>query len=123
MVDLTKILKTEFPELEVDIPSIPLNSRITEEELTNAIRYINRNKLFQDVMNLVPGGKVSPSDSETPLRDSVTYPIIFPDQKRGLSLKIDWIQGPNTYIGWILSSGQSQARMYGMHLKWKPTGD
>ena len=106
------ILGKEFPELGVD--STDIYGDIKQSELTEVIRYIRTMKLFQDAISLIP-------DSE-PLRNSVTYPVIFPDQVRELSFRVDWVQGPMVYVGRIQSQDHSgeeitQARMYGMRLK------
>ena|SRR3989338_11705402 len=116
MESIEAILKREFPELEVDVPSIPGTSNIKPEELTNALQYIRNNRLVQDSDSLLTETK--------PLRSSVAYPIIFPQQYRELSFKVNWIQGPMVYIGYIqtpnhLGEDIPQARFYGMRIKNK----
>lgn len=107
------ILKNEFPELRVDVPSIHGISDIKQDELEKSIRYIRDERLIQDAEKLLTESK--------PLRSSVTYQIIFPQQKRPLNFKVDWIQGPMVCIGYIqtfdhLGNNLDQVRMYGMHL-------
>ena len=114
MTLLESIIKDKFPELEVDVPSIPGTSDITQVELAEAIQYIRDNKLVQDSANLLA--------STRPLRSSVSYLVIFPNQRRELEFRVDWIQGPNVYVGYVQSKNSvgdnvSQARMYGMRLK------
>ncbi len=113
MVALEYLLNEIFPELEVDHSSIPETSDITPTELTAAIQYIRDNKLVQDSLDLLSG--------TTPLRSSVSYQIIFPNQTRDLKFRVDWRQGPNVFVGYIQSKNHvgddvSQARMYGMRL-------
>ncbi len=114
MDTIETILKREFPELKVDIPSFPGTSNIEQDELTKALQYIREKKLFQDSEKLLKG--------YNPMRSSVTYPIIFPEQKRELSFRVEWIQGPMIYLGRIESKnhvGDSvlQVRMYGMNIR------
>ena len=114
MEPIEAILNREFPELDVDVPSIPGMSDIEPDELNRALQYIRANQLVQDSESLLAATK--------PLRSSVKYPIIFPNQPRELSFRVDWIQGPMVYVGYIQTpnhlGGQiSQARLYGMRIK------
>jgi len=114
MEPIETILNRGFPELEVDVPSIPGTSDIKPEELTNALQYIRKNRLVQDSESLLAGTK--------PLRSSVIYPIIFPEQSRKLSFRVNWIQGPMVYVGHIQTPNNSgedilQARFYGMRIR------
>jgi len=114
MEALETVLKNEFPELSVDVPSIQETSDIKPEELTKALQYIRKNNLVQDSADLLT--------STEPMRSSVSYPIIFPNQERDLNFRVDWIQGPMVYCGYIQSPnnvGENvvQARLYGMRLK------
>ena len=93
MVFLELILKEKFPELEVGYPFVPGTSNITQVELVEAIQYIRDNKLVQDSANLL--------SSTQPLRSSVSYPIVFPNQRRELEFTVDWIQGPNVFVGYV----------------------
>ena len=114
MEPIEAILKREFPELDVDVPSIPGTSDIKPDELSNALQYIRKNRLVQDPESLLDGTE--------PLKSSVKYPIIFPNQKRKLSFRVDWIQGPMVFVGYILASNYvgediPQARFYGMSIR------
>jgi len=114
MEPIEAILKREFPELVVDVPSILSMSDIQLDELTSAIRYIRKNRLVQDSVFLLNGTR--------PLKSSVKYPIIFPNQSRELSFLVDWMQGPMVYVGHIQTSNHlgediPQTRFYGMRIK------
>jgi hypothetical protein len=114
MEALETVLGNEFPELAVNVPSIPGTSDIKQEELAKALQYIRKNNLVQDSTNLLA--------STEPMRSSVSYPIIFPNQERDLNFRVDWIQGPMVYCGYIQSPNKVgenvvQARLYGMRLK------
>ena len=114
MEPIETILKREFPELDVDVPSIPGTSDIQPDELNNALQYIRKNQLVQDSASLLDGTK--------PLRSSVKYPIIFPNQSRKLSFRVDWIQCPMVYVGYIQTPNHvgediPQARFYGMRTR------
>lgn len=113
-IKIEDVLSREFPELSVDVPSLPGNGDIQEEELRNALEAIKKQGLVQDAIKLLSQGKM--------LRSSIAYQIIFPDQKRELDFRVDWIQGPMVYVGYILSknhlgNGVTQARLYGMNLR------
>lgn len=111
---IESILKKEFPELRVEISSMPATSDIQQEELSKAITYVRENELVQDSQRLLSEPQL--------MRESVTYPIIFPDQERKLFFEVKWVQGPMKYIGFIQTrtpSGQDEllARLYGMYLR------
>ncbi|MBS3172701.1 hypothetical protein J4438_03960 [Candidatus Woesearchaeota archaeon] len=113
MDTIENILKREFPELKVEIPSIPGTSDIKSDELSKAILYIRENKLVQDSINLLTCLK--------PMRSSVIYPINFPNQERGLMFRVDWVQESMIYVGYVQSrnfqDNRIQARFYSMTLK------
>ena len=114
MEPIETILKREFPELDVDVPSIPGTSDIKPDELNSTLQYIRKNQLVQDSTSLLDGTK--------PLRSSVKYTIIFPNQSRELSFRVDWIQGPMVYVGYIQTPNHvgediPQARFYGMRIR------
>ncbi len=114
MEPIEEILKREFPELDVDIPTIPHTGDIKPDELNQALKYIRENKLVQDAISLLDGTKI--------LRNSVNYPIIFPNQSRGLNFRVEWIPGVNVRVGEIqtsynLETDIVQTRFYGMRIK------
>lgn len=113
MDPIETILSREYPGLKVEIPSIPENSDITQEELTNTLRYIKQYKILQDATSIL--------SQITPPKDSVIYPVHFPNRFRDLSFRVDWRQGPMVFVGYIQSSDKlgrevNQARFYGMRL-------
>jgi hypothetical protein len=108
------ILKREFPELEVDVPSLPGTGDIQQDELSKALQYIRKNRLIQDSQTVL--------SSSEPMRDSVIYPVIFPEQSRKLNFKVHWIQGPMLFVGYIQTQNHvgddiPQARLYGMRIR------
>ncbi len=114
MDTIETILNREFPELEVDVSSIPETSDIKQEELTKALQSIRENKLVQKSEELLSGTEL--------IISSVTYPIIFPEQKRELSFRMDWIQGSMAYVGYVQTKNHvgdnvPQIRMYGMRIR------
>jgi len=93
---------------------VPKLSDIEVPEFLKAIEYIKENKLIQDSENLLSNKK--------PMIDSVSYPLILPNQKRELFFKVGWAENPDKYIGCLQSSNDSgdkitQARMYCIQLK------
>ena len=114
MFTIREILQSEFPELEVDIPMIFREAEISQTELTEAIKYIKQRELVQDAEKLL--------SVTGPMRNAVEYPIIFPEQKRDMSFRVSWIQGPMIYIGYIqardhLGHDVTGARLYGMRVR------
>ncbi len=109
-------LAREFPELMVEIPSIYRDSNVTEEEISSVFKYIKEHNLIQDSRKLL-------SSEDHVLRNSVIYPIIFPNQERKLSFKVNFVLGPNVFIGCIqtqdsiIGNDIPQVRLYGMRLR------
>jgi len=109
MVTIETILKEEFPELQVEVASIPMSSDIRYDEILSALKYIRENKLVQDSEKVLSGNNHIN-------RSSVTYPIIFPCQEVDLDFQVDWLQGPMFYVGYIKIDENIQVRMYGMKI-------
>ncbi|MBU0665769.1 MAG: hypothetical protein ABIC91_05460 [Nanoarchaeota archaeon] len=111
---LERVLKKDFPELSVDVPSIPETSDIKPDELSKVLQYIKKNKLVQDSTSLLA--------STEPMRSSVSYPIIFPNQERDINFRVDWIHASMVYVGYIQSlnhvgDNNVQVKLYGMRLE------
>ena len=109
--DLIKILSEGFPELKVEIPTLYSGTDITEAELRNSVIGIKDTgyvehaiRTFNDFTNL--------------LIESITYSLVFPERKKNLKFKVDWLLGPNVLVGWIFSEEPGkktyQARLYGI---------
>jgi len=111
MDTIETILKKEFPELQVETH---ISGDITQHELEMSIRYIRDNKLIQDAQQLLNQTK--------PIRESVTYPLFFFGQDRAFNFKVDWVQGPMIFIGYLRTTTAnckdvSQARLYAMRIR------
>ncbi len=111
MLNLERIVKENFPELLVNIPSLPGTSDATQSELAEAIKYIRDLKLVQDAISIL--------GSTPPVRSSITYPIFFPQRPRELEFRVEWVQGPDVFVGYIQSINSAgeripQARLYSL---------
>lgn len=111
--DLEKILNEEFPELEVEIPTL-FATEITTNELRESMKMIKNQSYVENAIRTL--------NDDPKHEKSITYSIVFPDQERNLYFKVEWVQGPNVFIGWIISKeslGKEKyhARLYDMRDK------
>jgi hypothetical protein len=106
-------LKRVFPELRmVDFTLLKRNG-IELEDFSKAMNYIRKNKLIQDSQELLL--------SKKPKRDSISYLLLYPNQKEELFFKIAWGENRDHYIGHLQSLDNlgkkiDEIRMYGIKL-------
>jgi hypothetical protein len=108
--DLEKILNEESPELKVEIPALYATD-MTTDELRKSIKTIRDRGYVENAIRIL--------NDDPKLVKSITYAIVFPNQRRNLDFKVDWVSGPDVFIGWIISNEPSgkekdHARLYGM---------
>lgn len=111
MEELSQFLINEFPELSYESLMVPHGNYLEMEEYSKAFKYIKENKIIQDARNIL--------FSEDIMRNSVTYPVVFPDQKNDLEFKVEWIQGSAVFVGLLQKPDASvyNARLYGMRIE------
>ena len=114
MDSIETILAREFLELRVGVPVILGNNDITESEIIESLKYIREQRLIQDAQSLLSG--------INPMRNSVSYPLIFPNQERELFFRVDWFLKMRVYCGKIqtqntMGNELTQVRLYDLVLR------